>query len=216
MISIGNDIIDLKKIDIERTNQINFYSKILAASEVELYNDCKILSFENFVWLLWSVKESVFKHHKRNKPELLFSPKKIIAQHLDLPKNYSFQKFGKSMVEGGLFDTANCFTSKLQFDNHCFYPLSIIYTDLIFTIVTSKEMAGNICWGIKYVEDETYENQSKQVREFLLSKIIHLFDDELSFGKSESGCPVLIKNRKETSLPLSFTHHGTFIAYSFL
>ena len=54
MISAGNDIVALASINIQRTNEYRFYSKILTAYEQELYNGHQFagLPFEHYVWLL--------------------------------------------------------------------------------------------------------------------------------------------------------------------
>ena len=81
MRSTGNDIIGLKSIDPHLTIQQRFYSKILSFSELELYyrKASETIPFENFIWLLWSVKESVYKYQKRNFPDLVFSSGKSIV-----------------------------------------------------------------------------------------------------------------------------------------
>src|SRR5579863_5891465 len=87
MKSTGNDIVALSGIDRERTGQARFYSRILALSEQALYCRDRFadLPFEHFVWLLWSVKEAVFKYQKRNMPGLVFSPRRILVQELVCP-----------------------------------------------------------------------------------------------------------------------------------
>ena len=68
MISTGNDIVALKAINVARTKQQKFYNKIITGSEKALYEGqfSERLPFEYFVWLAWSVKESVFKYLQRN------------------------------------------------------------------------------------------------------------------------------------------------------
>jgi len=63
MISTGNDIVAFKAINVTRTKQQNFYSKIITDSEKTLYDEqfSDRLPFEQFIWLALSVKESVFK-----------------------------------------------------------------------------------------------------------------------------------------------------------
>ena len=83
MLGTGNDIVALAAINVERTRQSNFYSKILSLSEQQLYNELQSqLPFENFVWLAWSVKESAYKFLKRFMPDLVFSPTKIMITNL--------------------------------------------------------------------------------------------------------------------------------------
>jgi len=72
MLSAGNDIVDLSLIDINKTRDFRFYSKILCHSEQDLYITLdKKINFEQYVWLLWSIKESVYKYFK-SFPQALF------------------------------------------------------------------------------------------------------------------------------------------------
>ena len=82
MTGIGNDIIDLKHSNNNRAADKQFYTKILHGAELELYSQTSFSSFEQFVWLLWSIKEAAYKYLKRNEPALLFVPHKIIVQEL--------------------------------------------------------------------------------------------------------------------------------------
>ena len=55
------------------------------------------------------------------------------------------------------------------------------------------------------------------VRSFALGKLSSVFpNDDLQLEKSVAGYPVLLKAKKESDIPISFTHHDHFIAYSFL
>src|ERR1700691_5688102 len=101
MISAGNDIISLNAINITRTKQEKFYSKILSPTEKELYNQAEFttIPFENFVWLLWSIKESAYKYLKRNNPGLVFIPIKFTVKQLLIPHGYISTNFGARQLE---------------------------------------------------------------------------------------------------------------------
>ena len=105
MTSTGNDIIGLKIINPQLTKQERFYSKILSFSEIELYyrKASATIPLENFIWLVWSIKESVYKYQKRNFPDLLFSPGKIIIQTIDFPKKCTATEFGTVQYESNDF-----------------------------------------------------------------------------------------------------------------
>ena len=70
MNSVGNDIVALAAIDVARTRQPEFYSRIITPAEQEFYSLYlkDQLSFEHFIWLAWSVKESAYKVLKRFEP----------------------------------------------------------------------------------------------------------------------------------------------------
>src|ERR1700760_194089 len=80
-LSTGNDLVCLSATRPERTGQPRFYFRILTADELALYHPGMLpgWSFDAFVWLCWSVKESVFKYRKRFQPELVFAPLRIVV-----------------------------------------------------------------------------------------------------------------------------------------
>ena len=76
MTSTGNDIVALAATDPDRTSRYRFYSRILTRSELD-HVAGTALPFSTFVWLLWSIKESVYKYVSRSNPRLGFAPLKI-------------------------------------------------------------------------------------------------------------------------------------------
>ena len=219
MINIGNDIISLKSVNKTRTRDEKFYSKILAPSEVELYNHSKYenLDFEDFVWMLWSVKEAVYKCHQRNDTSLVFSPTKIIVSHLELPQKQPVSSFTVSRYESADIDERNSYNCIVHFKDTTFYGRSILYQELIYTLVTNHSSFASINWGIAVIENSDYESQHNGVRFFVLDRLGILFpEDNLRIMKSDFGFPVVIKNEAETMIPISFTHHKQYIGYAFL
>lgn len=214
MISIGNDIIDLQQTNPERTAQEKFYLKIICKKEAELFKniDSTLLLFEHFVWLAWSVKESVYKFYKRHNPGILFSPTKIIINKIGFPiqKVQSFHR----QKEAFSFLKEECYCCKVIFDSNTFFTRTLLQDGFIFTVANNMNDFENIYWGIKSVDDDdSYSNQSKIVREFVLKKLNTIFlPGELTIEKSGIGYPFL---KQQKNLPLSFSHHGNFAAYAF-
>ena len=219
MTSTGNDIIGIKTINPQRTKQERFYSKILSFSELELYSGkvSQTIPFENFVWLLWSIKESVYKYQRRNIQDLIFSPGKIIIQSIDFPAKCIVTEFGTLQYESTSFSEEEFYCCKIHFETEIFYSRSKIHNELIYTVVNDNDIFDNIWWGIKFIDYADYANQSMAVRSFALGKLSSVFpNDDLQLEKSVAGYPVLLKAKKESDIPISFTHHDHFIAYSFL
>ena len=219
MISTGNDIIALKSTDPRRTLQEKFWAKILSYTERELYDQGAYshMPFENFVWLLWSVKESVFKYQNRKDPDLLFSPGKIIIQNIDFPEDSKVTQFGIVQFEHNSFPDNGFFSCTVYFDTKIYYSRSKIYEDLIVTVSGTDESFDDTWWGVKFIGHTGYEGQSEAVRSFVLNKLNSIFPgDDLSIKKSKIGYPVLFKGSQEMNIPLSFSHHGNFVAYSFV
>ncbi|MEO6838237.1 MAG: 4'-phosphopantetheinyl transferase superfamily protein [Ginsengibacter sp.] len=219
MTSIGNDIISLNAINPQRTKQVRFYSKIVSPSELKLYSTEEFsgMSFGNFVWLAWSIKESVYKFQKRNFPDLKFSPAKIEIDKIDFPKKNLVPKFKNFEFKQDFFYKDEFHIGTARFENNIFYFKSIINEKVISTVVSNDEKFENTWWGFKSIDDNNYESQSKEVRTFLLNELKKIFPkNSFNIRKHEIGYPVLVREGKDTDIPVSFTHHDHFVGYSFL
>ena len=198
MISVGNDIVALDMIDAGRTIQPVFYSKLLDPAEAGSYADEKFssLPFENYVWLLWSIKESVYKCIKRAQPELRFSPRKIIVKQIDL---------------------SDTFRSLVYVGSTLFYAESRVNDQFISTLATNNAGFDKICWDVRQIGQTDQESQSQRVRSFALDRLQSFFPgDQLRIEKADAGYPVLVKNSTVVDLPISFSHHHNLVFYSFI
>ncbi|MGZ3776836.1 MAG: 4'-phosphopantetheinyl transferase family protein [Mucilaginibacter sp.] len=198
MTSAGNDIVALSAINVARTKQPNFYSRIISSAENAFYQSelQNKLPFEHFVWLAWSVKESAYKYLKRFDNGLIFSPSKMRVV--------------------GLKPMAEYLEGTVQFGDQLLYFQSSINRDFIFSIVNDKADFSETYWDIKQIDTTDPAVQSGAVREFLLEKLGELFpDNNLQIAKNPYGWPVIINEEDELPIPASFTHHGHFVAYSF-
>jgi phosphopantetheinyl transferase (holo-ACP synthase) len=218
MLSTGNDIVSLGHINTLRTKEMKFYNKILTPSELRLYNTEVLteISFEIFVWLAWSIKESAFKYLNRSMPDLIFSPLKINIQSLTLPR-IAAKNFGSPQYETTSFNEEFACHGIVRCGLAFFHSRSVIYHELIHTVVNKDESFGNIWWGIKTIACSDDQNQSSEVRSFLLKKLQAVLPGrKLTIDKTVAGCPVILNEAKEVDLPVSIAHHHHFIAYSFL
>jgi len=202
MLGTGNDIVALAAIDVERSRQPKFYSKILCSSEQRLGTEFeRQLPVENFVWLAWSVKESVYKFLQKFMPELVFSPTRIIIAKL----------------EPGLgFEGKVAYKGIAQYYNYTLYFRTIIDKGYIFSVVNFSDDFTGTHWGIKQIESSGHAYQSYAVREFLLTDLHKLLPgNNFTIDKSQHGWPMIMNNDKEIPLPVSLAHHDRYIAYSF-
>ncbi|OKS88887.1 4'-phosphopantetheinyl transferase family protein [Mucilaginibacter polytrichastri] len=219
MISIGNDIVDLTAIDRHRTQQKAFYSKILSDKEQQLYSrssSAKQLPFEIFVWLLWSAKESVYKFAKRNDPDLVFSPARIVIQSIFEPEFSELEDFQNSTLEEIGFASVSTFNLEINHKGNVYYSRSCIFNDLIATFTGDKPHLEHIQWGIKKIHSSDAASQSAAVRAFLLQRLNERFPNKADFtiNKSLVGYPVILDGQNQTDLKVSFAHHGHYVAYA--
>jgi phosphopantetheinyl transferase (holo-ACP synthase) len=215
MNSTGNDIVSLNAIDLSRTKQRRFYSKILAASESILYNQYQTdITFENFVWLLWSIKESAYKFLQRNNPGLVFSPTRCVVTQLEIPVENQTNNKSIAVLEGIGFDNQPAVKSMVAVGSEVLYSRSVMNSGFIFSVVSHDDNFDETGWGIKLIDNTDADSQSAEVREFLLEKLKNfLTSDNLQIIKNSHGCPVLMNG--EINIPISLAHHGHWIAYSY-
>jgi phosphopantetheinyl transferase (holo-ACP synthase) len=235
--STGNDIVALHAIDKQRTNQIGFYSKILSVAERGLYerlvsqglqeqSALAQMPFEHFVWLLWSVKESVYKYLKRTTPGLVFSPTGIIVQRLGSPcsppTNFEGLQWEGAATPGGsriAGPDEEFYTGTIAYGSTILYFRSKVHAECIATVVSDEENFDHTCWGIHLIDHPAYEHQSKAVRDFVLRRLNALFSSDhapLRIARSPLGHPIVLKGEEDMQIPLSLAHHERFVAYSFL
>ena len=213
MISTGNDIVAFKAINIARTSQQNFYRKVLSDSEKSLYDQqfSERLPFAHFVWLFWSIKESVYKYLQRITPALVFSPTRIIINELEMPGNNTIQVF-----EGRDFNDKIVYKGVVEFGAHKLYSRSIISEDFIFSVVNHTDNFERVLWGIRSIDSSEPDHQSDAVRTFAIAMMNSLFPGaELKIDKNLHRIPVLLKNGIEIPVPVSLAHHDHYVAYSF-
>ena len=214
MLSTGNDIVSLNAINVTRTKQPNFYSKILTPTETALHQEpyFATIPFEVFVWLLWSIKESAFKFLQRIDPEIIFTPVKFEVTQLEIPASFKIQAFNIEKLTGISFDNIETIKSNISFGNYILYSNSLIYQEFISTVVNGAEDFSCTYWGVKQIESSKVVIQSTEVRAFLIN---NLTDNQFTIGKNIRGIPVLLKDNMELSIPVSLSHHEYYIAYSF-
>ena len=208
MTSTGNDIVARALIDHERSNDIRFYRKIISPEEQELFHQSagQELSFETFLWLCWSVKESAYKYWKRHQPALLFSPIKVVVTTIQ--KNN-----GKSLSAAQTEWTGTCVLEKetLRFK-------TIVHSEYIASMVNYDTREGKLFWATRKCDSPDHAEQSAAVRRLLLDQLSVCWPDKkrLSIHKSEQGYPVLMDGITLLDVPVSFAHHGLYVSCSFV
>jgi phosphopantetheinyl transferase (holo-ACP synthase) len=218
LISIGNDIVALGSINEQRTHNSRFHSKFISDTELALYQNqyVAVMPFQSFVWLLWSVKESVYKYRQRLNPQLVFSPIKIIVQHINIPAHYGAGILITNTWEGEAWGNNFCCGDAIIDDQKLCFK-SIISDAFIATVVTDEPSFKNIYWGVQMIDDPLKDTQSRSVRTFLLNKLETIFPQgsNLTLQKGPFGYPVLLNNDIGTNIPVSLAHHGCFTSYCF-
>jgi phosphopantetheinyl transferase (holo-ACP synthase) len=195
MISTGNDIVALAATDPERTSRYRFYSRVLTRTESDLVPGTT-LPFSTFVWLLWSIKESVYKYVSRSNPRLCFAPLKIPVGPL---------RFRDDFFEG-----------QIRYAQVTLYSRSFIQDDTILSVVSEEKDFAFTRWGLHAIGDSDYANQSAFVRKFVVESLSTVVPGaELRIVRTSDGPPEVWDRERMLDIPISLAHHDRFVAWSY-
>lgn len=192
MPSIGNDIVDLRLIDADRSKQARFYSKILAPDELKLHEPIgAFLSFAHFVWLCWTIKEATYKYSKRLHQRLLFSPPRTVILNLSGNQNADDENFYQGTCSNGL--------------STVFFQSSHTPT-YIHTIVAAAAGTNQIITKIFIVDAA---GASAQTHAQLLQQAAQLHPGtQIRIEKNADNVPSLVVGAQ--TYPISIAHHGQY------
>jgi len=213
MRSTGNDIVSVNAINVTRTKQPNFYSKILTPTETVLHLEPRFatIPFEIFVWLLWSVKESAFKFLQRINANVLFTPVKFEVSDIYVSEGFELLAFDKTEWIDIGFEGFDPIQATIRFNDKVFYSTSLIYREFIISVVNDINEFDKIHWGVKQIEGDEAEIQSAEVRAFLIDKSP---DKNIMILKNDNGIPAMLLSNG-MNVPVSFSHHDKWVGYSF-
>jgi phosphopantetheinyl transferase (holo-ACP synthase) len=139
---IGNDVVDLILARKESNwKRKGFLNKLFTASEQKLIFNAT--NQEEMVWMLWSIKESVYKAYQRINYNEGFYPTKI--------EIISFNSKKESVTK--LFDT-------------CFYGETTVHNEIIATVVLQHK---NDFTKITYSNSKLYTKNANNLPEVKLS-----------------------------------------------
>lgn len=194
---IGNDIIDLSEV-ITCTNarKQRFLDKICTLAEQEFLNHQQ--EADNWMWLLWSMKESAWKAHFRNSSIRKFNPKSMqcVVSNLN--------------AKGGSVSGVVSVENK-QYQTNTFWSRDLIHTTATFTGSVVSHNFFNIS------SDNPFA-QSLNVREKvcqMVSVYLNCSFDAISIEKNECGVPQIVVDGVNSKIQLSISHHGRYGAYAF-
>jgi len=99
---------------------------------------------------------------------------------------------------------------------HTLFSRSLVYHELIHSVVLDQENFENTRWGIKLIDQPDPENQSMEVRKFLVDRLESLFPaSKLRIGKNAQGFIVVLQGEEEVGISVSLSHHDRMVAYAF-
>jgi hypothetical protein len=160
--------------------------------------------FQLFLWLCWSVKESVYKFRKREQPDLIYSPtsisvKEITSSNGQITGSSEDLFFRTTLIPGGIHTVVH---QEPEFKG--------VRSGYGFVPQTSGPVEPLIS------QAPSPETQSSAVRDLVLSDV-HTWDPKgfWSFGKHADGYPLLFREGILQPIPLSLAHHDQLLGFSY-
>jgi hypothetical protein len=218
---LGNDIVALGR-DSGRSGQAVFYSKMITPPEKQLYSPEKFprLSFPQFVWLCWAVKEAAFKCITRTEPGALYwGPRIPIMELLPLDVAPGIGRF-----ECDRLKVANAFhyySALARFGSHRLQAWVMVGPDCLLAVATNGDRFDpadfdEVHWGIRRLDSTDPRQHSTAVRTFAGESFRRLYPGQsFSIAKAPAGYPYLIAGGESLDAGLSLSHHEQWVAYAF-
>lgn len=183
---IGNDIIDLKFANINsRWREPRFLDKLFTEEEKDFI--LRDANHFRHIWLLWSMKESVYKIYFRERKLSIFNPKSF---HCNVISETS---------------------GTVSFENDIVHTTSKITSNIIYT---TAELQDTLHLKQDFL---LKGNSLKAKSEALREKAITAFAEfksipktSVSIEKNDFGAPQFFLNGKLQNNFLSLTHHGQY------
>ncbi|MEZ4801460.1 MAG: 4'-phosphopantetheinyl transferase superfamily protein [Gelidibacter sp.] len=182
---IGNDIIDLQVSKKSRWEEQRFLDKLFTPGEEEFILDGQS-KFLN-IWLLWSMKESVYKIVSRDQKNQRFNPKDFHCRVVS--------------------DTTN----SVCFENKWFQTDTLIQNGFIHTIAYFK--TGNIIANQFRLQTNDINTQSVEIKEACIKDFSNFKSipvSSISLKNNHLGIPQMYVDDKLQNEKISISHHGCF------
>ena len=194
---IGNDIVDLKYARLESDwKRPRFLDKIFTEKEQQLVLNGK--NPELMVWLLWSMKESVYKIVSRKEGKRSYAPRRFACTtQIHSPLDY----WGYVKYQNIFFHT------HAQFFNR--YIHTIAYE-------TNADRAKISSFSIP---SSPPQQQSRYIRQQLLTSFAQQTNiplENLKVKKDLIGIPYIYYQNQPEPATISISHHGNYGGFAIL
>lgn len=194
---IGNDIIDLSIAKVgEGMRRLRFLKKIFTDTELAFIKDSQ--REDLYIWLMWSIKESVYKIIVRKENRIRYAPKSICCDSVVPLKN-------------------NVYKSTVVYNGRYFYSRSIIKGDCIHTIAFKDRGIKNDIQSASF-EINKINHRGGSLDEQVMKSLDHSKNNvksQIWIQRDGNRIPRIYKNDKEIGM-LSLSHHGRFEGYAYL
>jgi len=194
---IGNDIVDLSSTQIgEGQRRSRFLKKIFTDEEINQIQRSKCKNL--MIWLMWSIKESVYKIVARQEERIRYAPKSIECKSINALKTGTY-------------------LSTVIYNNQYFTARSIINGDCIHTIALEDGFSDSKIQSASFdIINQAYSSS------IFDRQIIETINDSQAcknrhviIKRDQLRIPRVYSHDKEIAA-LSMSHHGRFQGFAYV
>lgn len=195
---IGNDIVDLVFAKMESNwRRRGYVDKIFTQSEQMLIEQSS--DADTMVWILWSIKESVYKAIVRTSQKRFYQPK--LMEVLSL-----------SEVESKI-----AYKAIVNFQGQQYQATANVKNDYVHTVacVDQRDLSDiEVVVCKNYIDDQIQQSSVLKLKIIAhIAQQLQLKANQITMLKDASGVPVIHVEGRSVPLLVSLSHHGRYGAY---
>lgn len=187
---VGNDIVDLLISHVgESPRRDRYLKKIFTGEEIAIIQS--LGNEDHWIWLLWSIKESVYKIIARKEKRIRYAPKTIQCRSINRTLKNSYE-------------------SKVEYEGIQFSAFSEVKPGNIHSIAVESD-----CDSYSLVSEIFDMTKDVNETDFVNNKILSALENKLEFSnnltiqRGVDRVPHLYNGNQEIGY-LSISHHGDY------
>jgi hypothetical protein len=193
---LGNDIVDIAKTHHYDSAYYQRFNRFAFGKESEQIVSA-LVSNKRMSWVLWSIKEAVYKTSVKHGNREGFNPRGIAIEHI-------VEKEEDRWIGGAILD-----------DSH-YQTVTTANNKYIHTVCTTDTLSY-VDQVVKLIRSDTVY-QSSEVRVSLIQSIAarkNWREKDISIKKNHLGIPKIYYKNSDTAIDVSLSHHGFYCAYCY-
>jgi len=193
---LGNDIVEITKaLSNFKNTKARLYNYSLSSTEKKRF--AKLLEDDRCFWLLWSMKEALYKSYVKAGLRERFNPKTIEISSIARQSSKHFTGFA-------LY-------------NKTLYNISSSIDDTsIHSISYQKQKQQSIIQAQKKIDNNDYNSQHQEVRRLVLEQLPNERQNVWRIKKDVHQIPYLLHNDNRCHHEISLSHHENMVGAAIL
>jgi len=190
---IGNDIVDINlALENFKKKKVRSHQYTLSPSERDKFKT--FIEKDIHFWVLWSMKEALYKSYVKAGLRTRFEPAKLELLAIVQKSPHQFIAYASDGQRKYLVNTS-------------------LYLGVVHSIsYEEKVKEQNILYRHKAIVNDDYATQYQKVRQLAMTLLPCRGEKEWTIKKDVYHVPQLLLDDKQSPHELSLSHHGNYVA----